>query len=55
MYRDVLSHTPLLALPIFAMFVFLAVFVSASALALARRKRAYDEVANLPMKDECHE
>lgn len=55
MHREILAHTPLFALPIFAMFVFFAVFVCACVLALARRKAAYDDVAHLPIEDDAHE
>ncbi len=51
MHKELLTHSPLLALPIFAMLVFLAVFVAVTAVTLTRRKRAYDEVANLALKD----
>jgi len=55
MYKDLLTHTPLLALPIFAMFVFLAVFLGVCAVTLTRKRRAYDQVANLALKDGSHE
>lgn len=55
MHKELLQHSPLLALPIFAMFVFLAVFVAVCAVTLTRRKRAYDDVANLALKDGNHE
>lgn len=55
MHKELLSHTPLLALPIFAMFVFLAVFVAVCAVTLTRKRRAYDQVANLALKDSSHE
>jgi cbb3-type cytochrome oxidase subunit 3 len=51
MDKELLSHTPLLALPIFAMFVFLAIFVGVCAVTLGRKRRAYDEVADLALKD----
>jgi cbb3-type cytochrome oxidase subunit 3 len=54
-HKELLSHTPLLALPIFAMFVFLAVFLCVCVVTLTRRRRAYAEVANLALKDESHE
>ena len=55
MHKELLSHTPLLALPIFAMFVFLAVFLAVCAITLTRRRRAYDQVANLAIEDDSHE
>ena len=36
MHKELLSHTPLLALPIFAMFVFLAVFLGVCAVTAQR-------------------
>jgi hypothetical protein len=55
MHRELLAHTPLLALPIFAMFVFIAVFVAVCAVTLTRRRRAYDAVAQLAVEEEGHE
>ena len=55
MHKELLTHSPLLALPIFAMLVFIAVFVAVSVVTLTRRKRAYDEVANLALEDGSHE
>jgi len=54
-HKELLSHTPLLALPIFAMFVFLAVFLTVCAVTLTRKRRTYDQVANLALKDSSHE
>ncbi len=50
MYKDLLAHTPLLALPIFAMFVFLAVFVVVVLRTLTGRRHVYDAVAALPLE-----
>lgn len=55
MHKELLLHSPLLALPIFAMLVFFAVFVTVTAVTLTRRKRAYDDVARLAIEDDCHE
>ena len=52
MYKDLLTHTPLLALPILAMFAFLTVFLLVVVTALMRRRGAYDAVAQLPCEDE---
>jgi cbb3-type cytochrome oxidase subunit 3 len=51
MYKDLLAHTPLLALPLFAMFVFLAVFVAVVVRAFARRDK-YADAARLPFEDD---
>jgi len=55
MHAQLLSHTPLLALPIIAMFLFLAIFVGATARTLSRRAHAYSEVARLPVEENDHE
>ncbi len=52
MYRDLLAHTPLLALPIFAMFVFLTVFATAIVWTLTRRRNTYAMVAALPLEND---
>jgi len=54
MHKDLLQHTPLLALPIAAMLIFLAVFLAVCVVTLTRRKRSYDEVAHLAL-GESHE
>lgn len=51
MHKDLLSHTPLLALPIAAMFIFLAVFVGAVVVTLVRGARAYEAAAKIPVED----
>ncbi len=52
MYKDILAHPPLLALPIFAMFLFLTVFLVAIVRTLTRRPHAYTDVARLPIEDD---
>ncbi len=49
MYKELLAHTPLLALPIFAMFVFLAVFLSVVVRAFTHD---YADVATIPVDQE---
>ena len=51
MHKDLLSHTPLLALPIAAMFLFLAVFLGVVVVTLVRGARAYDAAAKLPVDE----
>ena len=50
--RELLSHSPLLMLPIAAMFLFLAVFVSVLVRTMSRRASAYEETASLPLSEE---
>jgi hypothetical protein len=49
---DLLAKSPLLLLPLGALFIFLAVFVGVVVVTLLRRQRAYDPVARLPLDDE---
>ncbi|MGH7297955.1 MAG: hypothetical protein ACRELB_23645 [Polyangiaceae bacterium] len=51
MHRELLAQSPLLALPLAAMFLFLAVWVVASVRALTRSRRETDEAARLPLDD----
>ena len=52
MYKDLLAHTPLLALPIFAMFMFLTVFVVVVVRTLTRHRGAYAEVSAIPVEND---
>ena len=52
MYKDFLAHSPLLALPIAALFVFLGVFVVVVTRTMARRAPAYARLATLPLREE---
>ena len=52
MEKTFLSTTPLLALPIVAMLVFLAVFLAVVVVTLVRGSRAYDGAARIPVQDE---
>jgi len=51
MHQDLLAHTPLLALPIAAMLLFLAVFLGVVVHTLLRGKRAYDGVSRIPVEE----
>ncbi len=52
MYKDLLAGNSLLALPLAALFVFLAVFVSVVFRAMTQAKKDVALVANLPLVDE---
>ncbi len=51
MQRELFSHSPLLLLPIVAMFVFLAVFIAVLIRTMSKRASAYDPIAALPLSD----
>ena len=52
MSRELLAHTPLLALPIFAMFLFLTVFVFVVVRTLTRTRGAYTAISTIPMEND---
>ncbi len=54
MHRDLLRTTPLLALPIFALFAFLGVFVLATVRAMTRNKAEVEAAARLPLEENPH-
>lgn len=49
--RDFFGRSPMLALPIAALLIFLLVFIATSVRALCARKRDVDHLASLPMDD----
>ena len=51
MHRELLSHSPLLILPIASMFVFLAVFIAVLIRTMSKRASAYDPIAALPLSE----
>jgi hypothetical protein len=55
MYKDLLVHSPLLALPLLAMFLFLFAWIAASVRAMTRPRREIDSVARLPLVEDDHE
>jgi hypothetical protein len=55
MYRDLLSHTPLLALPMIALFLFLAVWLAMVARAITRGRSEVEAAARLPLEEDRHE
>jgi hypothetical protein len=52
MKSELLAKSPLLLLPLGALFVFLAVFIAVVAITLKRRQHAYDALARLPLDEE---
>ena len=54
MYKDVLAQSPLLLLPLVAMFLFLAVWVAASIRVMTRSAQEMEEAARLPLDGGGH-
>jgi len=52
MHTELLAHSPLLALPLGAMFLFLTVWIATSLRALTRPKTEVDAAARLPLEDD---
>ncbi len=52
MHRELLAQSPLLMLPLGAMFLFLAVWVATAVRALTRSRTEMDEAARLPLEDD---
>jgi cbb3-type cytochrome oxidase subunit 3 len=52
MYRDLLSQSSLLVLPLIALFLFIAVFVGVVVRTLMRSRAEIDECAAIPLHDE---
>ncbi len=52
MYKDLLCQTTLLDLPLAAMFVFLAVFITVVVRTMATRAHEYSSAAALPLVEE---
>jgi hypothetical protein len=53
-YKDLLAQTPLLALPLAALFIFLAVFLVVVVRALTRTRDDVAEAALLPIREDDH-
>ena len=51
MHRDLLAQSPLLVLPLVAMFLFLTVWVVASVRVLTRSRDEMNAAARLPLED----
>ncbi len=52
MKSELLSKSPLLALPLVALFLFLAIFLGIFVLTMRKKAPAYDPVARLPLDGE---
>jgi hypothetical protein len=52
MKSDLLAKSPLLLLPLGALFIFLAVFIGVLVFTMKRGRQAYEPVARLPLDDE---
>ncbi len=55
MHKDLLAQSPLLALPLAAMFLFFAVWVAVTIRAMTRSREDMDAAARLPLGDDRHE
>jgi Na+/glutamate symporter len=51
MLRELMSHTTLLHLPLFAMAIFFAIFVAVSVKTMLTRREIVDRLANLPFEE----
>jgi cbb3-type cytochrome oxidase subunit 3 len=52
MHKDLLAHSPLLALPIMAMALFIVVWVATTVRALTRPRAEVDEAARMPLAED---
>jgi cbb3-type cytochrome oxidase subunit 3 len=52
MYRQLLEKSPLLALPLFALFLFLIAFAAVVIRTYARRADSYAKTAGMPLADD---
>ena len=52
MHKELLEHSPLLILPLIAMFLFLSVWVVAAVRILTRGKEEMASIARLPLEAE---
>ena len=52
MKSELLAKSPMLALPLIALFLFIAVFVAMFVVTMRKRAPAYDPLARLPLEDD---
>jgi hypothetical protein len=52
MKTELLAKSPMLALPLAALFLFLAIFLAVLVVTMRRRGPAYEAVARLPLDDD---
>jgi hypothetical protein len=55
MYKDLLTHSPLLSLPLLAMALFMLVWVTATIRALTQPRADVAEAARLPLAEDDNE
>ena len=55
MHKDLLAHSPLLALPIAALLIFVAIFLVVCLRTMSRKPRDYAPAASLPLEEDHHE
>ena len=55
MHKELLAQSPLLALPLMALLLFLTVFVVVCFRTLLRRAGDYAPAANMPLQEDGHE
>ena len=55
MLRELVTRSPILGIPFFALFLFLTVFVGNLIRTYGRRASFYDDVARLPIDEDSHE
>lgn len=52
MKSELLARSPMLALPLIALFLFIAVFVGVFFITMKKRAPAYDPLARMPLDDD---
>lgn len=52
MKSELLAHSPALALPLIALFLFVAVFFGVCFVTMRKKTGAYDPIASMPLGDE---
>lgn len=52
MKSELLAKSPMLALPLIALFLFIAVFVAMFVVTMRKRAQAFDPLARMPLDDE---
>ena len=52
MKSELLAKSPMLALPILALFLFIVVFVAMFVLTMKKKAPAYDPLARMPLEDD---
>lgn len=55
MKSELLAKSPMLALPLIALFIFLAVFAVVLFVTMKKRPAAYDPLARMPLEDDAHD